>query len=111
MVVPAPTFDAQKRSETNVVRAAETPVMEPLPLTPLEQFLLQCAGPQSPMVIRVVLRLTGDCPAGPVCADAAARDCATSAAQLPNSEDQSTVVLDVWHTGTGCHQSPIRVHF
>ena len=61
MVVPAPTFDAQNRSETNVVRAAETPVMEPLPLTPLEQFLLQCAGPQSPMVIRVVLRLTGDC--------------------------------------------------
>ncbi|MEZ6033485.1 MAG: hypothetical protein R3C17_10355 [Planctomycetaceae bacterium] len=35
--------------------------MDPLPLTPLEQFLLQCTTPRSPMVIQVVLRLTGEC--------------------------------------------------
>jgi NRPS condensation-like uncharacterized protein len=35
--------------------------MEPLPLTPLELFLLQSATPQAPMVIQVVLRLTGEC--------------------------------------------------
>lgn len=34
---------------------------EPLPLTPLELFLLQSASPQAPMVIQVVLRLTGVC--------------------------------------------------
>jgi len=33
----------------------------PLPLTPLEKFLLQCETPRSPMVIRVVLRLSGNC--------------------------------------------------
>lgn len=35
--------------------------MDPLALTPLELFLLQCATPRSPMVIQVVLRLTGKC--------------------------------------------------
>ena len=35
--------------------------MKPLPLTPLELFLLQSATPRAPMVIQVVLRLTGDC--------------------------------------------------
>jgi hypothetical protein len=35
--------------------------MEPLPLTPLELFLLQSATPQAPMVIQVVMRLTGEC--------------------------------------------------
>jgi len=36
-------------------------MMTPLRLTPLELFLLQSATPQAPMVIQVVLRLTGDC--------------------------------------------------
>ncbi len=35
--------------------------MKPLPLTPLELFLLQSATPRAPMVIEVVLRLTGTC--------------------------------------------------
>jgi len=35
--------------------------MKPLPLTAMELFLLQSATPQAPMVIQVVLRLTGEC--------------------------------------------------
>ena len=33
----------------------------PLPLTPLEEFLLQCDTPKSPMVMRTILRLSGTC--------------------------------------------------
>jgi hypothetical protein len=33
----------------------------PLPLTPLERFLVQCDTNQSSMVIRVVMRFTGEC--------------------------------------------------
>ena len=36
-------------------------MMEPLPLTPLELFLLQSATLRTPMIIQVVLRLTGEC--------------------------------------------------
>lgn len=35
--------------------------LKPLPLTPLEAFLYQCNTPNAPMVIRVILRLTGKC--------------------------------------------------
>ena len=61
MVVPAPTSDAQQHSEATGLPADQQLVIGPLPLTPLELFLLQCATPRSPMVIRVVLRLTGEC--------------------------------------------------
>lgn len=61
MVVPVPTPDAQQHSEATELPADQQLVIGPLPLTPLELFLLQCATPRSPMVIRVVLRLTGEC--------------------------------------------------
>ncbi len=60
MVVPAQT--------NNVENSADAPpshgepfLISPLPLTPLEKFLLQCETPHSPMVIRVILRMSGDC--------------------------------------------------
>ena len=61
VVVPVQTSDAPKHSDARGVLVDQQRVMEPLPLAPLEQFLLQCATPRSPMVIRVVLRLTGEC--------------------------------------------------
>ncbi|MBC7966697.1 MAG: hypothetical protein H7Z17_12335 [Fuerstia sp.] len=61
MVVPAHTSEAQQHSDATGLPADQQLEIGPLPLTPLEQFLLQCATPRSPMVIRVVLRLTGEC--------------------------------------------------
>ena len=61
MVVPVQTTDAQPNYDATGLPADQQLVMGPLPLTPLEHFLLQCATPRSPMVIRAVLRLTGEC--------------------------------------------------
>ncbi len=61
VVVQIQMSDAPKHSEPRGVLADQQLVTGPLPLTPLELFLLQCATPRSPMVIRVVLRLTGEC--------------------------------------------------
>lgn len=61
LTTPAPASDAKNRSEAEVLRGDNGPLIDPLPLTPLELFLLQCAAAQSPMVIQVVLRLTGKC--------------------------------------------------
>ncbi|MEJ7592185.1 MAG: hypothetical protein WKF77_11600 [Planctomycetaceae bacterium] len=61
VVVSVQTSNAPNHSDARSVLADQQLVTGPLPLTPLEQFLLQCATPRSPMVIRVVLRLTGEC--------------------------------------------------
>jgi hypothetical protein len=62
-LVVAPTqLPSNSESPDSAVQADENQItMEPLPLTPLELFLLQSATPQAPMVIQVVLRLTGEC--------------------------------------------------
>lgn len=58
------TIDTSSNSEPLASAAQVTGnqmTMKPLPLTPLELFLLQSATAQAPMVIQVVLRLTGEC--------------------------------------------------
>ena len=62
-LVVAPTqLPSHSESPDSAAQADENQItMKPLPLTPLELFLLQSATPQAPMVIQVVMRLTGEC--------------------------------------------------
>lgn len=48
-------------TRTEMVRAKICLPKSPLPLTALEEFLWQCETPATPMVIRVVMRFSGDC--------------------------------------------------
>ena len=57
MIVPSETTET---TSNPVVSGKERPGIFPLPLTPLEQFLFQCDTAASPMIIRIVLRLTGE---------------------------------------------------
>ncbi len=57
-----PPTQADKRVVPNGVTNSDLVAsLFPLPLTPLEKFLLQCETPRSSMVIRVVMRLSGQC--------------------------------------------------
>ncbi len=61
-VVAHTQLPSNSESPDSAAQADENQIaMEPLPLTPLELYLLQSATPQAPMVIQVVLRLTGEC--------------------------------------------------
>ncbi len=61
MIVQSQTTASKPSDDAS---APEVPLsVFPLPLTPLEQFLIQCDTPRSPMIMRVVLRFTGDCDA------------------------------------------------
>lgn len=60
MIVQSQTT-ASKPSDDAPDRVGVQLSVFPLPLTPLEQFLIQCDTPRSPMIMRVVLRFTGDC--------------------------------------------------
>jgi hypothetical protein len=57
---PAQTSEAMPNSEVSAASVEERLGIFPLPLTPLERFLVQCDTRQSPMVMRVVLRFTGE---------------------------------------------------
>ena len=63
-------MDASRSSEAEVNGYdSALPVEEalgifPLPLTPLERFLVRCDTRNSSMVIRVVMRFTGECQSG-----------------------------------------------
>lgn len=48
-------------TRTEMIRARICLPRSPLPLTALEEFLWQCETPATPMVIRVVMRFSGDC--------------------------------------------------
>lgn len=54
------TSEAKLSSEVSAARVEERIGIFPLPLTPLERFLVQCDTRRSSMVIRVVLRFTGE---------------------------------------------------
>lgn len=60
MIHPSQTSEAQPVSEVSSARMEERIGIFPLPLTPLERFLVQCDTRRSSMVIRVVLRFTGE---------------------------------------------------
>lgn len=60
MIRPSQTAEAKPTSDTSAARAEEQIRIFPLPLTPLERFLVQCDTRQSSMVMRVVLRFTGE---------------------------------------------------
>ncbi len=61
VAVPKQLSNTPDQPLVKEMREEKRLVMESLPLTPLENFLLQCNSHQSPMVIRVMMRLTGDC--------------------------------------------------
>ena len=65
MVIPAQTSDDQTPPDESVAATEDRTSLAPLPLTPLEAFLHQCDTPKSAMVIRVILRLTGECQLDP----------------------------------------------
>jgi len=56
LIVPSKTTAATNNSSLS---GNGRSAIYPLPLTPLEQFLFQCDTDASPMIIRIVLRLTG----------------------------------------------------
>ncbi|MFO1001031.1 MAG: hypothetical protein U0936_11865 [Planctomycetaceae bacterium] len=58
------TSGTEARGNESVSSAEEDFELFPLPLTPLERFLIRCDTRNSSMVIRVVLRFTGDCQSG-----------------------------------------------
>ncbi|RLS77906.1 MAG: hypothetical protein DWI00_04480, partial [Planctomycetota bacterium] len=60
----AQTSEAMPNSEVSAASVEERLGIFPLPLTPLERFLVRCDTRQSSMVMRVVLRFTGDYQAG-----------------------------------------------
>ena len=45
---------------TNPAECGKVVALFPLPLAPLEQFLLDCETPGQPLIIRVILRFTGE---------------------------------------------------
>ncbi len=57
---PLQTSETKPPSEVSAARVEERIGIFPLPLTPLERFLVQCDTRRSSMVIRVVLRFTGE---------------------------------------------------
>jgi hypothetical protein len=57
LIVPSETKETKSRQ---TVSDSQRLAILPLPLTPLEQFLFQCDTALSPMVMRVVLRLSGE---------------------------------------------------
>jgi hypothetical protein len=61
VVVPTPVSSNSISADSATQATENSMTLKPLPLTPLELFLLQSATPQAPMVIQVVLRLTGEC--------------------------------------------------
>jgi hypothetical protein len=61
VAVPEQLSNTPNKPSVKETREEKRLVMESLPLTPLETFLLHCNSNQSPMVIRVMMRLTGDC--------------------------------------------------
>lgn len=63
MVHPSQTSEAKPPSDVSAAREEERIGIFPLPLTPLERFLVQCDTRRSSMVIRVVLRFSGECQA------------------------------------------------
>ena len=60
MKAPATTTKVDTISKSSGSSNAPLPIF-PLALTAVERFLYECDTPDSPMVIRVVLRFTGEC--------------------------------------------------
>lgn len=60
MIHPSHTSEANPPSDVSAAREEERIGIFPLPLTPLERFLVQCDTRRSSMVIRVVLRFSGE---------------------------------------------------
>ncbi len=60
MVVPTQISNVHSQCPVQEMRDESRLPMESSRLTPLENFLLQCDSNQSPMVIRVMMRLTGN---------------------------------------------------
>lgn len=61
---PSQISAAKPNSEVSAARVERRLGIFPLPLTPLERFLVQCDTRQSSMVMRVVLRFTGEYQSG-----------------------------------------------
>ncbi len=61
MVVPSQTTGDQTSPDESAAATHGRTPFAPLPLTPLEAFLHQCDTPKSAMVIRVILRFSGEC--------------------------------------------------
>lgn len=55
------TSETEANGSDSLSSTEETPGIFPLPLTPLERFLVRCDTRNSSMVIRVALRFTGEC--------------------------------------------------
>lgn len=55
------TSEVETNREVSAERVEDRLDIFPLPLTPLERFLVQCDTRHSSMVIRVVMRFTGEC--------------------------------------------------